>query len=144
MAPLVVNLGTTDGGEWSASLPGPFYTKEKNQSHFGNCGDRTNIFVTARPVARPWTQWLQRLPVRMHIRTYFLYTYIILCYTHAVYIYILCMLKRKKRLCQYHKIALCNTAQNILHVHTFLKIVVSNHGGSTEATRGCGTVLHVF
>jgi hypothetical protein len=37
-----------------------------------------------RPVARPWTQWVQRLPVRLHILTDIrLHTYIILYYTYT-------------------------------------------------------------
>jgi len=43
--------------------------------------------------------WMQRLPVWVHVSTYIpLYTYTILCY-----VYVLCMKKRKKHLCQNHK-----------------------------------------
>jgi hypothetical protein len=60
------------------------------------------------------------------------------------------MHKRKKCLCQDHKIdtlirqcALYHYTKHLAHTYVW-KWVVSNHGGTTEATRVCGTVSHVF
>jgi hypothetical protein len=63
--------------------------------------------MKSRPVAGPWTQWLQHLPVKVHIRTY-VYVCIYCSAIHAlcvcvrvyiyIYIYILCIHNRKKLL----------------------------------------------
>jgi hypothetical protein len=56
------------------------------------------------------------------------------------------MHERKKCLRQFHKITLRSVTRHqtpCMYIH-FLKWAVCNHGGSTEATRGCGTVSHVF
>lgn len=63
--------------------------------------------VEARPVA----QWVQRLPLRVHLRAYLymcmqnalVYTQYIYMYMH-IYMHTLCMHKLQKRLCQFHKI----------------------------------------
>jgi len=92
---------------------------------------RTNPWGTIKPVARPWTQWLQRLIVQedMHIRTYVyihIYKYNALLYISCVHI--LCI-QRLNLFCQDHKINTLNYTMRsaTLHrtscmLHTFLKM----------------------
>jgi hypothetical protein len=82
-----------------------------------------------RLVARPWTQWLKRLPVRVRVRTYIYVRFIIHISLKSAFL-------RTTNSTILFCNALYNTAQNILPV--------SNHGDSKEATRGCCTVSHVF
>jgi len=42
------------------------------------------------PIARPWTQWVHRLPVQVHIHAC-LYMYIMLCYAYTLCIYYGCI-----------------------------------------------------
>jgi hypothetical protein len=55
---------------------------------------------TTRPVTRPRTQWVKRLPVWVKVCTYVVWVYNALLYMHCVYIS--CIYKRKKRLSHEH------------------------------------------
>ena len=102
----------------------------------------------SRPMARRWTWWLQRLAVRVHIRTYIcLYTYIMLYYTYTVF-YVCINVKSAFSGPQnqhFNYIMRSTTLHKIccIYIH-FWNWVVSNHGGSTEATRGCGRVSSIL
>ena len=68
----------------------------------------------SRPIARPWTQWMQRKPQPVHISTH-VNTSIERSIMHMI-----CVGTTTWTL-QLHD-ALCNSAQNIVHIHTFLKM----------------------
>jgi hypothetical protein len=75
-----------------------------------------------RPAARTWIKWMQRLALRVHLYIG-LYTCMMLYYTHTVYIYCVCIsvkcaFVRTIKSTLWLRNALCNIAQNVLHVRT--------------------------
>ena len=104
-----------------------------------------------RPVARPMNT-VGAVAYSAGARSYIRLYSIRWCIIHILCVCVCvraCVYKFKRRLCQEHKIntqlhkAICNTAQNISHIHIVLKMSSFNHSCSTEATRGCGRFSRV-
>jgi hypothetical protein len=80
-----------------------------------------------RPIARPWTWWVQRLPGRVNKRKYLICTQ--RCFTHILCIYIMQM--PRKRLFQDPSStllttnALYNIAQSFLHIYIYIYIFLN-------------------
>jgi hypothetical protein len=102
----------------------------KYQVSFSCVGtSNSTIFVgqnCSSPIARPWTQWVQRLPVQVHVHKC-LYMYIMLCYAYTLCMYYGCInlknifVRTTKLIVWLHNV-LCNIAQNILDMCTFFKV----------------------
>jgi hypothetical protein len=102
------------------------------------------------PVARPWTQWVQQLPLQMMERTY-VYTPVYCFIIHLIACKCYVCIGVKTRLWPDRKNQHFNYAMRSLTLHKtlcayirFWKCVVSNHGWSTETISGWGNVLWVF
>jgi hypothetical protein len=72
-----------------------------------------------------------------------------LYYTHNVYTYYVCIIVKSalsgSQNQHFNYTTRCITLHKTSRVYIhFWKRVFSNHGGSTEATRGCGRIQHVF
>ena len=96
--------------------------------------------VLSRPVARPWTQWAQRV----HIRTECSVIHILCVYIYYVYISVKsAFVRTTNQHCNYTTRSITLHKTSCIYTHHY-KWVVYYHGGSTEATRGCCKVSHDF